>query len=368
MSKGGGGGSSSGEVDYPGYMKTVHETWLDEIVFRVGTAQGQNPYSGLLAYDPTTELSTMSSALTTYEQKIATSHTGEWDGVHLLVGAALTDVESYTFVDFLTSIETGILSTLDTDLFSDDNIENRVDAFSDILDSEITNKVLPRYSRGQQNVNAVASSSYSIGAAMIEADRTREVAKFSADMYYQNEQKKLDLEGLKNEFDKTKLLYQQTVISFDELKMKWEELQSSFVLKYHAIVNEQEANVLQGTRDELEVYNRYRESYKALAHYRIELERMHMVATHQENVQNATYGDASGKWALEQYTNAGNLLGSIAGSAVSAPAKNNNIGNALGGALSGAAAGAMIGSAVPGIGTGIGAGVGALAGLAGGLF
>jgi len=59
--KGGGGGGGSGEVDYPDYMKVIHNDWLDNtgldtltssITDIMEVAQGGSPWTTQAAYDP----------------------------------------------------------------------------------------------------------------------------------------------------------------------------------------------------------------------------------------------------------------------------------------------------------------------------
>jgi len=81
--KGGGGGGGSGEVDYPEYMKTVHADWLgggdsdgsgmstlsagNDLTALLDDAVGSSPFTGLSAYDPSTEVGEMTGAVDTYE-------------------------------------------------------------------------------------------------------------------------------------------------------------------------------------------------------------------------------------------------------------------------------------------------------------
>ena len=55
-----GGGGSSGAVDYPGYLKAYHQTYLGREVFELGAmaiaATYNNPYVTAQAFNPSTAL------------------------------------------------------------------------------------------------------------------------------------------------------------------------------------------------------------------------------------------------------------------------------------------------------------------------
>lgn len=57
-------------------------------------------------------------------------------------------------------------------------IQADVEAYEDIIDDRVNNDSLPRFRRGMQNVNAVSSSAFVVGQALIEAMANRDVAKY----------------------------------------------------------------------------------------------------------------------------------------------------------------------------------------------
>jgi hypothetical protein len=64
-------------------------------------------------------------------------------------------------------------------------IDDLVAAEADLLEDDIDTNILPRFETGMRDINAVMSSSFVIGKALIEATRVKAVAKFSAGLKYQ---------------------------------------------------------------------------------------------------------------------------------------------------------------------------------------
>jgi hypothetical protein len=130
---------------------------------------------------------------------LGTSDALEGDTIELLIeGEVFTDIAqtytlssgeisggSYTFtvasgadtVDWA-AVYAQAVTTIDA--VADADIVADVAAFSNQLDDEITTKVLPRFRRGMQDINAVVSSAFVIGEAVIEGFRDRDVAKHSS--------------------------------------------------------------------------------------------------------------------------------------------------------------------------------------------
>jgi len=63
-------------------------------------------------------------------------------------------------------------------------INNLVSAEADLLDDDIEANVIPRYELGMRDLNAVMSSSFVTGKALIESARVKSVAKFSSELRY----------------------------------------------------------------------------------------------------------------------------------------------------------------------------------------
>lgn len=344
----GGGGGSSGKVSYPGFMETwlnatLSHTGVDEITSSMtdvmNAALGNDPFVGETAYDPDVEVAAMLGATNTFNNYIdALNESLEWSNAY---GSVVTKMDWDTWAEAYAVVE----GLIDWDGITDGNIVEDVAAFADQLDDEILTKVLPRFEAGMRDINAVVSSAFLIGRAVIEGMRDREVAKHSSAL-------RLTAESLNLESD-----------------MKKEELRSLATKNYlYDQVIKKSINI-QGSDQILKILlSKYswRESYAKLV---IESNRMKIVAKKEETEANLEIAESSATWDLEVFQYGGNLLASIgSGTMVPREKKKNIASSAIGGALTGAAAGAMVGSAVPGIGTAVGAVGGFVLGAAAGLL
>ena len=140
---GGSGGGGSGAVDYPGYMKTKHETWLNEIDSLIDVAIANNPYEGpgwgdgWYVYNPSDDL---------YEMILA-----------------LDD-----FADYLDMLDAGV--------------DAEAAAFGAILQSRIDTDTIPSFEAGMRDINAVQTTSFVIGKAILYARKDEQVAQYLADL------------------------------------------------------------------------------------------------------------------------------------------------------------------------------------------
>lgn len=299
-----GGGGSSGKVEYPAYLQTLHSSWLDKagtdgiessITAVMNTALGSSPFTSAAAYDPSTVLATAGAS------------------VGALTGLSLPTVISDTLSNF-TTVAT-LMDTLVPFSVTDTLIAAEVEAYSDILDNEITVKALPKFQRGMQDVNAVQSSSFVIGSALLYAEKTRQVAKFTADLL------------LKSNSDRNQLLP-------------------------HIIELEQKAITVR------------QDFYKVIAQYAVEFARISIVAKKEQVDTNLLVEEKDATWDLRVFQHGGNLMAAIAGAAATVNSQGTGgFSSVLGGAISGAASGAMITGGNP-----IGAAVGGVLGGISSIF
>ncbi len=262
--KGGGGGGGSGKVDYPDYMKTWHNMALDNagvdtltssMTDVMNSAIGSSPWTGATAYDPDVDLVQ-------------------------LVGAP-DDLQ--TLVNLLSSGTT--LDTVIATVLDESRIDDAVTEYAADFDARLTSEILPRFEAGMRDINAVTSSAFAIGKAIIEENQDRQVAKFSSDLHIRQ--------------------YSDDTIKVIGLKMEYQKVVSQMIAET----------------------------------YRIKI-----VAKKEETESNYDFDEKDAKWDLEVFQYGGNLLASIGGGTVSTGGKQpSKIQSALGGAMSGAAAGAMVG-------------------------
>lgn len=158
---GGSGGGSSGQVDYPDYMKEYHQSWLSEMDVYTDSLINQNPYMTATAFNPDGSLEQVASTLATFSA-IVTALDGyaDWQTSHDIVSGKFT---------------TPVI-----------NIQEQTNAYSAIADNSIMTRVLPQFKRGMQNVGASMGSAFVIGEAIIWANRDRDLSKFQTDLTLKN--------------------------------------------------------------------------------------------------------------------------------------------------------------------------------------
>jgi len=280
-----GGGGGSGKVSYPTYMQDAHSDWLDDsgvdtltesMASVMEAAIGNSPWTAQAAYDPDTDIAAILASGTTLQ-------------------ALVTLLSSGTTLD-----------TLIADVLDESRIDDAVTEFAADLDARLTNEVIPRFERGMQDINAVVSSAFVIGRALIEEGQDRQVAKYSADLHMK--------------------AFSDDAIRVIQLKLEYQKVATSIIA---------------------------------------ELYRLKIVAKKEQTDTDMNIDDKDAKWDLEVFQYGANLLAGIGGGTgnTSKPGPS-QAQSAIGGALSGAAAGAMVGSTVPGFGTATGAVVGGVLGAA----
>lgn len=296
----GGGGSSSGKIGFPGYMEKIHGKWLDttdtddlilSMTDAMNTAHGNSPWDSITAYDPDSDIAAWETAMTNFRNVLTgLDDVVDWGALYTQADASIDGV-----------VEADIVQS--------------VSDFADQIDDEIESKVLPRFRRGMQDINAVVSSAYPVGAALIEAFRNREVAKYGSSV-------RLSL------MDKKSTL------------------------------------IMGGTEQMIKMYLRRIGLEDTYAKSIVESNRIKIVAKGEQLSKDAQYDESDALWDLEVFQYGGNLLGAI-GSGVVKPSKGASTAqSAIGGAMSGAVAGAMVGAEMGASGGPIGAVVGGLLGAA----
>lgn len=298
-----GGGSTSGRIDFPDHMKTIHQEWLNQtgttaleangsMVAKMNTALGGSPYGSMTAYDPATPLAAMVTA----------------------IGAFNTRVDALSpQSDFDTAVA-AVQAQLDAEVFDDTYINADIAAFAAVVDANLQNVVIPRFQAGLRDVNAVMSSAFVIGESIIESMATNDKTKYGTEL-------------------RTKLNLQR-----NDAIMKGVE------------------SVLRNLFAQVELE-------KNVAHYTVEAKRMDIAASKEKKDTENTILVKNGRWDLETFQYGANLLAAIGGGTVvpSGGDGPSQVQSILGGALTGAATGSNVtgGNAW---GTGIGAVVGGIAG------
>lgn len=292
---GSGGGSTSGKTDYPDYMKDFHGNVLgsgaiaDDLTDVMDAAIGNSPWTAHSAYDP-------DSAISAYETAIS-------DFSAILAGWDITSDWASYYAQALTTIDSAI--------------DDEVDAYGDILDDEITTKILPRFNAGMRDINAVVSSAFPIGHSVIEGFRNRDVAKHASGLSANATSQYLEAAG-----QMFQAMMQHT--SFEETYMK---------------------TMIEGMR-------------------------IKIVAKKEQEEVDAAFDESDALWDLEVFQYGANMLAAISGgTAVPGQGKKpSTVQSMIGGALSGATAGAMVGAETGMVSGPVGAVIGGVLGGAAGLL
>jgi len=300
--KGGGGGGGTGAVSHSAYMETFHGQLLDHagvdtptssLIDIINAALGNSPYAGELAYDPAVPIAAWETALTNWDVMLAAiTETTDWADLH---AQAVTSIDG----------------VVDAEITAD------VIAFAAEQDDQILTVTLPRFQAGMRDINAVVSSAFVVGEALIEGFRDRDVARHSSKLRIAS------IDGRAN------------------LYMSGTDQMLRFLLSKYA----------------------WEESY---ARHIIEANRLKIVALKEETDVQLEVDESDAVWDLELFAYGGNLLAGIGGGvATSKPKKKNTAASVMGGAVTMGVAGGMMAGAQAGGVTGLqGAAIGAVLGAA----
>ena len=430
----GGGGSGAGEVNYPDYMKLVHDDWLEGVGGNPGTtvdkdvteamneALDNSPWVGANEYDPSIAISTYEATIQQFAGVLAGINIG--DAMSTFYTLAVEGIGTYDPLEIdgieIDDIDVATLPDIDTadavvvdDLVvadavgvTDAEIILDVTALSNQLDDEINAKILPQFRRGMQDVNAVVSSAFPIGEAIIRAFNARDVARHDSvlrvnaamknadvDMANMGKDVQVGIGNLNKDLDVSKMnMLKDTDIDKANLLKNVEVSKLNLdkdIRIETANMNKRVQQAEINTRTLVEFRRLYLEGTKLLLHAAIqtvnwyqdysrisvEANRIKIVAYKEYYDTVNANNEENALWNLEVFQYGANILASISGG-VAGGAKRKKpsaMSSAIGGAMSGAAAGAVAGSAMYGAQYGAAAGgygalIGAVLGAAMGLL
>lgn len=275
MGSSGGGGGGSGAVSHSAYLEIVHGEWLnhsglDGIESSINTimnsALGSSPWTGVTAYNPDADIAA-------YEAVIA--------DLRVLLGGL---DEAVDWAALYAQAELTLNGVAEAAIIAD------AAAFASILDADLNVKILPRFRRGMQDINAVVSSAFVLGEAVIEGFRDRELAKYTS--------------GLRLDSKARVLTATEMMVQMAGRRITWNE-------------------------DYVKTF--------------IEAQRIKIVAKKEETDRNAAIDDADAKWDLSVFQHGANLLAAIGGgTAIPYSPGTNATASTIGGALAVVGAAAQI--------------------------
>lgn len=330
-----GGGSGGGSVTtVPTYIKDRHKIWLDECYEDMKDTARNNPYIGAHAYDPSVLTDGMLAALNAFCGALSGFHYEEVE-----IGAVS---EAYGIaLDFLRNLYNGdpawernmeIIVPVLTDVHeSSTYLAAAVDEYGDELQADIDSKVLPRFQAGMRDANAVMSSSFVLGEALIMAEKGRNVAKYAADLH------------LAAHTARNKAIVDTGIAMIDT------DIKAASV-------------AVPLTRALGDFYIQGIEFKRHLTHMVLDTLRIIIVAKKEQNDDEIKLNKAGALWVIEMYQYAGSLLGAYQGtySVQKGVGSEAGLGTALSGAMSGASAGFSVGGPWGALLGGVGGAIGGL--------
>lgn len=296
----GGGGSASGTIDFPAYMKVVHGDWLDNdgvdkisannsVTAIIDAGVAASPYSGETAIDPDAAIAAFIAELAEFKTEVDTvDELTFWDQYALLMKATIDD-------DIIDNTSIGLVTT----------------AHAAMLADRLTTEVLPRFQTGMRDINAVQSSSFVIGQAVLEAFNTRDVADEDAKLRLQSYSQRNNM-------------------------------------------------IASGVQDMMTILSARLTFKDSLAKATAEMNRVKTVLEKEELAEQLDIDSHDYRWSLELYSLGANVLAAISGATTNTIKGPSTAQSVMGGAISGAAAGAAIGGKK---GAGYGAAIGAIGGF-----
>jgi hypothetical protein len=374
-----GGGGGSGAVSYPSYIGETHSDWLrgveasalyaagdhinTSITEVMNSALGSSPWDVATAYNPSDAIADYEAILryygglllgidipATWDLAVSTVHSS----IGSMVPVVIDDIDADTFVPDIV--------VADADDITDAEIILDVNAFANQLDDEILTKVLPRFRRGMQDINAVVSSSFAIGQANIEGFRDRDVSRHSsslrvtaalknADVGMANMSKDVQV-GIANmgKGSSVAIANMGKNVQVSELNVK------QMAIWFQVYVSSIDLIIKTAIQDVAFV-----ESYVRMS---VESNRIKIVAMKEYTDSSNLINEESALWDLGVFQSGANLLAGAGGGVAAAKAgsKPSVAMSVLGGAMSGAAAGASISGGNP-YGIAAGAVLGAAMGM-----
>ncbi len=434
-SGGSGGGGGSGAVSYPSYMETRHQTALDDLYADMQTAQASNPYTSVDAFDPdayidgmlaslaafsdlTTDFANASFTMSALATALGLSKTSAAQSVETLWSSYLSTISSGLGAQLSAQISTmksdvgGVITAIDSDIdgiatamnssldsivtsmksdLSDSYVDDQVKEYSDMLQDDIERTVLPKFEAGMRNANAVMSSAFVIGEALIFAEKDRQVSKFGADLTAEYIKAKNDA-IVKADLVLMDANAKMAILEADaEAKARY-SLAENYVkapVVYLDAVNKVPLAMLDAEFKRMDferlvtnvisdVYIKGMEFKRATTIAVVDALKSAIVAKKEEYAENIKLDVAEAKWVVELYQPWANMLASIGGGVAGNkdPDKPGQAASVVGGMMSGAAAGAAVGYGLQAAGMvaassnpiGWGLGIGAVLGGALGLF
>ena len=158
------GGGSSGQVAYPAYIQTRHQTVLDDAInIELPLLYQNNPYEGVESYDPVVEISNIDGAIDTFTGYVAGfDPVGDWTTLYTSAKARADEL-----------LDPAILDSI-VDAFAADQVD-------------VVNRALSQSHASLADAGAVMASAFVLSDAMIQAQAVRDLDRFRAELELQRD-------------------------------------------------------------------------------------------------------------------------------------------------------------------------------------
>lgn len=157
----GGGGDATVKVRYAGYVEDRHKAFLSKVVSEREAVVDDSPFAAVAT--------------------IALDDGFFGTGYTLASFPSLYDM----YGKFLAGLDVDALyGQIYSDLMEGPVTQRLVSAEATFLADELESEIIPRYEVGLRDINAVVSSTFVMGKALLEETRLKAVAKYSAGLQY----------------------------------------------------------------------------------------------------------------------------------------------------------------------------------------
>ena len=418
------GGGASGAVSWPTYLQDAQADMLvggfkfitasareNSMTAVMMDALGSHPWFPLEAFSPDDVISEWEAELATFGAILSGINIDGWGPFFYQASEAIgtfdgLDIDNFELegipedaiddLDILDMEAIDDVSVDDADGVTDAEIILDVAAFANQLDDELLTKVLPRFRRGMQDINAVVSSSFVIGAANIEGFRDRDVSKHNSELRVNAAMKNADVDvanmdkdvriGLGNvnkDLEIAKINIAKDIdVGKTNLTTKFGILQANLAKDIQVGLKNQDKDIkvadlnirtlvdykriyLEGTEQLIKYLAQNISWHESFTRTVVESGRIKIVAKKEQKDMDNTIDINDALWDLEVFQYGANLLAAVSGGTTPTAGginKPSAVASALGGAFSGATVGAQVSGGY------VGAIVGAVVGAAGSLI
>jgi len=161
MGKSGGSDSQEGRVRYAAYVEDRHSELLGWESSRIRELVGQSPFNDYVDFD---------------------INPGFFGAGYVLASfPSLYDI----YGKFMAGLDVEyIFNQAFADTTDGPVVHNLVSAQASDMSYDLETEILPRYETGMRDINAVVSGTFAIGRSLLEANRSRELSRFGAELRY----------------------------------------------------------------------------------------------------------------------------------------------------------------------------------------